>query len=183
MINKRCNGLFERVRLAEAGVQPFRGSEMPWERLGINPNRIYFVLRPAEDMERALRSFNGAPLLRTHHTIAGDQRRLNEAVIGATGSRAIFRDGFVIGDVKIWDNQAIDDVESGRRRQLSVGFTNGRVEMVKGHDQADAIVHGAVVDHLCLCGRSKSGLALDAGGLGVGDDWHRLEEAIGFFDA
>jgi hypothetical protein len=170
--------LYPTVKVSRAGVAAFRGREMPWRQLGIDPDRTYFVLRPAEDLQRALRTFNGAPLLRRHLDIGTDHRRLQETVIGTTGSRALFRDGFVVNDVKIWDDGAIDDVKTGRRRELSVGFTNGRVEMVRGDDH-DAIVRGSVVDHVCLCARGKLGsdCALDPDG----DDWRWLTDALAAF--
>lgn len=49
-------------------VAPYYGYEVPGcERLGLEPNRLYYMYRPADELAKAAGSFDGMPLLFEHH--------------------------------------------------------------------------------------------------------------------
>ena len=65
-----------RTPISKAAVNPYLGREIPgWDELGLDPDRIYQMYRPPEELERAAATSNGKPLLDEHvHTTAEKSR-------------------------------------------------------------------------------------------------------------
>ena len=81
--------------ISKAAVNPYLGSEIPgFENLGLEPDRIYFVLRPADELSKAASTFNGIPLLSEHAPISADDHP-HELVVGALGTDAYFDDPYL----------------------------------------------------------------------------------------
>jgi uncharacterized protein len=74
------------ANISKATVNPYKGSEIPgWEGLGLEPDRVYQMYRPAEELRKAASTFNGLPLLIDHRPIdAEDHPR--QLVCGAIGT-------------------------------------------------------------------------------------------------
>src|SRR6202008_3977734 len=55
--------LVKRCPIAKAAVNPYYGREIPeHEALGLDPDRVYQLLRPPEELERAGTAWDGRPL-------------------------------------------------------------------------------------------------------------------------
>lgn len=49
-------------------VAPYYGEEIPhWRELGLEPSKLYYMYRPADERAKAADGFNGMPLLFEHH--------------------------------------------------------------------------------------------------------------------
>ena len=107
--------------LTKANVSPYRGHEIPdWERLGLDRNKVYRLLRHPDALQRGVETFKGVPLLSDH--IAHGSALDANLVVGTIGSRVKFADPYVTGDVVIWAGDAIRDIESGRKASLSCSY-------------------------------------------------------------
>ena len=110
------------ANISKAAVNPYVGREIPgWQSLGLDPEKIYNLLRDPKELARGASTFAGKPILLVHQAIsANDHPR--EVVIGAIGDDVQFRDPYLTAPLTIWDGQAIKLIESGAQRQLSAGY-------------------------------------------------------------
>jgi hypothetical protein len=107
--------------LTAAVVSPYLGKEIPnAEKLGLDPTRLYDLYRDDRALRDALPQFENLPLMMVHvsTTAASPQK---DMVCGSI-SNARWRAGQVIGDLSVWDQAAIDLIESGQQRALSCGY-------------------------------------------------------------
>lgn len=108
-------------RLTCDQVAGYYGFELPPHE-GIEPEKVYYAYRPAEELQKALDTYNGVPLLEQHEFDSPDQP-LKELRVGAVGTDAQWVDPFVTNDLTIWDKTAIDKVLDGTLADLSCGYT------------------------------------------------------------
>jgi hypothetical protein len=108
--------------LTRACVSPYMGGEIPgYDEIGLTPSRTYMLLRPANELLRALDGFNGLPILTEHVPVSADDHR-GELVVGSTGSSARLADFELTNSLTIWAAEGIDLIESGEARSLSCGY-------------------------------------------------------------
>jgi uncharacterized protein len=110
------------ANISKACVNSYKGSEVPnYEALGLDPGRVYKLLRPADELERAADTFNNLPILSQHVPVTAVDHH-PEFVIGSTGSDAEFVSPFLKNSLVIWSASAISAIESGAQRELSCGY-------------------------------------------------------------
>ncbi|MEE8658269.1 hypothetical protein CGLAMM_10700 [Acetobacteraceae bacterium EV16G] len=108
--------------LSAAGISPYWGREIPdHARLGLKPDRIYPVYRPADVLQKAASSFNGKPILLSHLPVNASQHPRG-ITVGAVG-KAVFDGETVSADLTFWDNAAIDSISAGVRCGVSAGYS------------------------------------------------------------
>lgn len=108
--------------ISKATVNPYRGSEIPdWETLGLDANRIYFLLRDPQELEKAASTFNNIPLLSKHIPVSAAEPQ-KEFVVGATGSNASYRAPYLKNSLVVWDAVAIALIESEEQKELSCAY-------------------------------------------------------------
>ena len=104
-------------------VAGYWGYELPQDDAHpVDPDRIYYAYRPAEELQKALDTYNGVPLL-IKHEFDSPEEPLKELRVGAIGTDAAWDAPFVRNSLTIWDQSAIDAVLSGRLSDLSCGYT------------------------------------------------------------
>jgi hypothetical protein len=111
------------ANISKATVNPYRGDEIPgWEALGLAPGRTYHLLRDPNELRKAASTFDGLPVLIRHVPVsAADHPR--ELTVGTTGSDAEFDGTYLRCSLTVWDQRAIDGIESGDQRELSCGYS------------------------------------------------------------
>ncbi|MGK0705135.1 DUF2213 domain-containing protein [Yokenella regensburgei] len=101
-------------------VSPYRGSSLPgWRDLGLNPERLYYIYRPAEELIRAADSFNNVPVT-IEHPNQLDTPDTPQERVGTTGTDTRFEAPYLVTSMKLWDKDAIEGVEKSTRRELSI---------------------------------------------------------------
>ncbi len=100
-------------------VAGYYGYEIPAE--GLDPHKIYYAWRPAEELQKALTTFNGVPLL-LEHKFDGAENPQKDLRVGAVGTDAKFAAPFVTNSLTVWDAEAIQAIEDGSLRDLSCGY-------------------------------------------------------------
>ena len=143
--------------LSSAGVSGYRACEIPdADKLGLDPNRIYPLLRPADELAKAAAGFSGKPVLNLHRRVsATDHAHL--LTVGAVGSPVSFDGRDLVGPLVIWDGEAIAGIESGEQRALSCGYQY-RADMSPGiHNgvRYDGRMVDLVANHVALCDRGR----------------------------
>ena len=108
--------------ISKANVCPYYGREIPnSEALGLQPNRVYQLLRDPVELAKAAPTFNSIPLLNQHIPVnaAAPQK---ESIVGATGTDATFTPPYLTNSLVIWDASAIAGIETGEQRELSSSY-------------------------------------------------------------
>lgn len=148
-----------RTVISKASVDPYFGREIPdYEKLGLEPNRIYNLLRHPAELEKAADTFKGKQLL-LKHTYVDAKTPEKELTVGAIGSDIEYVDGKLYADLTAWDDEAIGLIESGKLDELSSSYyydpdmTPGEFEG-KRYDGVIRNIHG---NHVALVERGRIG--------------------------
>jgi uncharacterized protein len=117
--------------ISKAQVSEYRGAEIiDADELGLDPNRIYRLLRPAAELARAAPTLCGCPLLREHIAVdVGDHQP--DAVVGAVMNDARFAHPLLLASLVVWAADAVAGVEDGSCSSLSAGYSY-RADMTPG---------------------------------------------------
>lgn len=108
-------------RISKANVCPYYGREIPGAaRLGLDPNRVYFLYRDPEELRKAAESFEQLPLLMTHIPVTADAPSVD--VVCGTVSNIRFEYPYLVGDLIVWRKDAIDKITSGETEELSSAY-------------------------------------------------------------
>lgn len=149
---KNCN-------ISKEQIREYRGNEIPkWEELGLEPEKIYRMYCPAEELIRAAESSNVLPLLVDHHEM--DARHpAKEETVGATGSNAKFVSPHLQNMIAIHDQWGIDLVESDKAKELSACYSY-RADMTPGTfngEEYDGVIRDIVFNHVALVEEGRAG--------------------------
>jgi hypothetical protein len=141
-----------RTHISKANVCPYKGSEIPgYEELGLEPNRIYQLLRDPEELAKAAHTLNGVPLLRKHIPVSADDHQPDD-VVGSLGTDAEFDGEYLDNSVFVNAREAIDGIESGKKRELSAGY-HYTPDMTPGNFRGkafDGVMRDIVFNHVAL---------------------------------
>ncbi|WP_025824777.1 DUF2213 domain-containing protein [Asaia astilbis] len=111
----------ERCILSAAVVSPYYGAEIKdAERLGLKPDQVYQVYRDADALRDAAASMNGKPIIEIHQPVSADDHP-REITVGAV-SNVSFDAPDLVGELAIWDGDAIARIQDGTKRSVSAGY-------------------------------------------------------------
>lgn len=150
--------------ISKAAVNPYLGSEITgWQEQGLDPERIYYGLRDPQELAKAAPTFNGLPLLLNHHMINAEDIP-KEAVIGSTGTDAVFDAPYLKNSLTVHDAEAIRLIEDEAMKELSCGyrytadFTPGEYDAGEGQKiHYDFVMRDIRGNHLALVERGRAG--------------------------
>lgn len=149
----------EITNISKAAVNPYVGHEIPdWKKLGLEPDKIYHLLRDPAELEKGAASSNKIPVLLEHVAVTADDHQ-PELVVGATGSDAIFKAPFLCNSLVLWARDGIDAVESEEQKELSCAY-HYRADMTPGtyEGQAfDGVMRDIVFNHVALVEEGRAG--------------------------
>lgn len=108
--------------ISKAQIRPYLGREIPGFRdFNLDPNKVYNVLCPADELEKAAHTFNNLPLTREHIEVDVDDVP-KEKIVGSLGDHAKVEGGYLKNNLIIYDKNDIDKVLSGKKKELSCGY-------------------------------------------------------------
>jgi len=147
------------ANISKAGVNPYYGEEIPgWQSLGLDPKKIYQLLRDPQELENAVQTFNNLPILSEHIpiTAAAPQK---DATIGSTGTDGIFTSPYVRNSLVFTDQEAIDDIDDEIKIELSCGYfyTPDMQNGVYGGLRYDGIMRNIHGNHVALVHAGRAG--------------------------
>jgi hypothetical protein len=149
----------EKANISKANVSPYRGGEIPnWRELGLDPTRIYQMLRHPDELKKAAATFNNKPILSRHVAITADDHD-PDMVMGTTGSHAAFEDPYLVNSLAVWRRSGIDDVEQDLKRQLSASYRY-RADMTPGvylGAPYDGVMRDIVGNHVAMVKEGRAG--------------------------
>ena len=150
--------------ISKATVNPYLGSEIPFAKEhGFDPEKIYYALRPADELAKAADTFNGLPLLLEHHEINAENPA-KEYVVGSVGTDAVFENPYLKNSLTVTDAQAIGYIEDGQAAEISCcysyepDFTSGEFTEVDGSKvHYDLIMRNIKGNHVALVPEGRAG--------------------------
>ncbi|HHK5577016.1 TPA: DUF2213 domain-containing protein [Neisseria polysaccharea] len=145
--------------ISKATVNPYYGSEIPnYKQLGLEPKKVYYLLRDPEELEKAAPTFNNLPLLNKHIPVSADEPQ-KEVIAGTTGSDTVFEDGYLKCSLAVWDAEAIAGIESGEQVELSSAY-HYTADMTAGEFEGrhyDGVMRDIVGNHVALVDVGRAG--------------------------
>ena len=153
-----------RSHISKACVNPYYGREIPRSQaLGLDPNRIYMMLRHPEELAKAAPTFARLPILAKHTPIANfatlDEQEKKKYIVGTIGSEVEFLEPFLDADVCIWDADAIAGIETEQKCEFSCGYSYEPI-MTTGNyagENYDGIMTQIHGNHLALVTDGRAG--------------------------
>nr|WP_174506086.1 DUF2213 domain-containing protein [Acinetobacter sp. Marseille-Q1620] len=114
--------IIDRTIITKAAVNDYMGKEIPkHEELGLDPNKIYRLLRDPEELKKALFSFQGIQFLIRHIPVHADEPQ-KDSTVGSIGTDVEMEGDDVYSSMRVWDQKAIDYIESKKMQELSAGY-------------------------------------------------------------
>ena len=145
--------------ISKATVNPYYGSEIPnYQQLGLEPTKVYYLLRDPEELKKAAPTFNNLPLLSKHIPVSADEPQ-KEVIAGTTGSDTVFEDGYLKCSLAVWDAEAIAGIESGEQVELSSAY-HYTADMTAGEFEGrhyDGVMRDIVGNHVALVDVGRAG--------------------------
>lgn len=108
--------------ITKAAVNPYYGSEIPnYEQLGLDPEKVYNMLRDPEELKKGMHTLGEKQLLLKHIFVSADEPQ-KESIAGTIGSNLEMVGDDVKGSLTVWDQEAINLIESGKLAELSASY-------------------------------------------------------------
>jgi hypothetical protein len=107
--------------ISKGNVCLYLGSEIPgYDALGLDPSATYRLYRDRKALAAAASTFENAPLMFQHVEVsaANPQKMLTVGVV----SNVRWKSPYLVGDLAVWDGEAIRAVTNESQRELSCGY-------------------------------------------------------------
>ena len=151
--------IVDRTCITKAAINPYRGQEIPnWQALGLDPNKIYMLLRCPTELQRALPTFQGLQLLERHTPVSSEEPE-KESTVGSIGTVVEMDGDNVYSSLRVYDQNAIDLIESEKLNQLSAGYAY-TADMTSGEwkgEHYDGVMRNIHGNHVALVERGRIG--------------------------
>lgn len=148
--------------ISKANICPYVGREIPgWRALGLDPDRVYSLLRDPGELAAAAETFNNLPVLSEHvpvTALAEDSHR-PDIVVGSTGTDAAFDGEYLTNSLVIWAKPSIEGIETDEKRELSSAYRY-RADMTPGNYEGvayDGVMRDIVGNHVALVFEGRAG--------------------------
>lgn len=157
----------ELTPISKANVCPYKGDEIPgYAELGLDPSKIYRLLRDPKELEKAAKTSNGVPLLIVHKPTSADDHP-RELTVGATGTDGVWRAPYLMNSLSVWDGEGIAGIESEEQKELSSAY-HYVADMTPGEYEGepyDGVMRDIDFNHVALVVEGRAGpdvLVMDA---------------------
>jgi len=154
--------IIKRTHISKANVCPYRGKEIPgWKTLGLDPDKIYNLLRDPDELQKAAPTLNGVQLLIKHIPVSAteeDSHRPMETV-GSVGSDAVFDGEYLDNSLYVNAKAGIEAIETNAQRELSAGY-HYKPDMTPGNFRGtafDGVMRDIVFNHVALVEDGRAG--------------------------
>lgn len=149
----------ELTPISKSNVCPYMGKEIPdADELGLEPDKIYQLLRHPEELAKAASTFNGIQVLRQHIPVSSDDHQPYD-VVGSTGTDAEFKEPYLLNSLSVWVKDDIDDIESGEKVELSSAYRY-KADMTPGTYKGvpyDGIMRDICGNHVAIVHEGRAG--------------------------
>ncbi len=145
--------------LTKEQVVPYMGDSIPgYKELGLEPDKVYQIYRPADEIEKAAETFNGLPLMLDHWDMDADNIP-KDKVVGSLGTDAKWSAPYLTNSLIVTDSNAIKAIEDGSYSELSASYAcdivmSGGIFEGKSYDGVMKNIKG---NHVALVHEGRAG--------------------------
>lgn len=147
------------TNISKAIINPYLGEEIPdADALGLDPKKVYQLLRDPEELAKAAPTFNNVPLLLIHKPSTADDHP-RSITVGTTGSEASFDAPYLRNSLTVWDAEGIEAIESKKQQELSCGYRY-TADMTPGTYEGepyDGVMRSIFGNHVALVVAGRAG--------------------------
>lgn len=160
------------ANISKAAINPYLGKEIPdFEQLGLQPDKVYKLLRHPDELKKAAPTFNNLPLLDDHVAVSADDHK-PERVVGALGSGASYEHPFLQNGLVVWARHGIDGIESEEQKEISSSYRY-RADMTPGEyegEHYDGVMRDIVGNHAALVKKGRAGSDVVVGDSSISEE-------------
>jgi hypothetical protein len=147
------------ANISKANVCPYIGHEVPrYRELGLDPDKIYQLLRDPEELRKSASTFNGLPILSEHQPTSAEDHP-HDLVVGATGSGAAYNHPYLQNRLSFWPTAAIQNIEDESKKELSSGYYYD-ADMTPGTYEGtpfDGVMRNIIGNHIATVPNGRAG--------------------------
>lgn len=149
--------------ITKEGVFPYSGSQIDFDSsLGLEPNKIYNVYRPASELtkDETMESFNGDPLIEEHEMLGDGCTKYDDRPASGVMFNVAPNDNGdgLNADLKIYSEDVKESIEGGKK-ELSLGY-RCRYESKRGvfrGETYDFVQKDISGNHIALVDKGRMG--------------------------
>jgi hypothetical protein len=147
------------VPISKSNVCGYYGSEIPdADRLGLQPDRIYQLLRDPEELAKSASTFDGKQILSVHKPQAAADHD-HELTVGGVHNVRWEAPYLIAGDFDVWDATAIQGIQDDSQREVSSSYRY-RADMQPGTYEGvhyDGVMRDLIANHVALVESGRAG--------------------------
>lgn len=145
---------------ASDNVQPYLAKELGLDKtMGFPPTKVVRVFRPKVEVDKAASTFDGLPVTLEHPTRMVNAKTWRTVARGETRATKAVDTGLE-SELLIRDDQLIQEVEAGTRKELSAGY-DFHIELTPGKspkgEAYDAIASDFIGNHVAVTKTARGG--------------------------
>lgn len=149
----------EKSPVLKSGVLEYLGSEIMdidglVDGVKVDPDKIYKVFLPLEELEKAKDTFNLKPITDDHKWLGNDGEDAKKYQEGSTGEKSFIEDGLLYIPMVFTGKKIIKDIENGKV-ELSASYTNNLRK--SDNPDYDFIASDYTGNHIALVDRGRCG--------------------------
>lgn len=145
--------------LTKEQVVPYMGNSIPgYKELGLEPDKVYQIYRPADEIEKAVDTFNGLPLMLDHWDMDAENIP-KDKVVGSLGTDAKWEKPYLTNSLIVTDANAIKAIEDGSYSELSASYACD-IDMTGGIFEGksyDGVMRNIKGNHVALVHEGRAG--------------------------
>ncbi|MCH5201905.1 MAG: DUF2213 domain-containing protein [Oscillospiraceae bacterium] len=151
----------EKSPILKSGILEYFGSELLPEGANtvdgvkVDPDKIYKVFIPVEELEKGKDSFKMLPITDDHTWLGKEGEDPKEYQVGQTGEGVYVEDGLLYVPLKFTGKEIVSEVENHDKEELSASYYN---RFVKSDNPAyDFVAKDIKGNHLALVDKGRCG--------------------------
>lgn len=156
--------MVDKSPILRAGILEYLGSELLPEGentvdgVEVDPDKIYKVMIPENEIEKAKNSFKLLPILDDHTWMGKEGEDPKDHQVGSTGEDVFVENGMLMIPLKFTGKKIVEEVESHEKEELSASYYN-RFEK-SSSKYYDFIARDLKGNHLALVDKGRCGSAV-----------------------
>lgn len=142
--------------ISKEGVFPYYGRQISPE---LEPDKIYYVLRPREELKKSAETFKNVPFFNEHEMVGkGFTPADNKKEHGALGEQIYEKDGTLYANIIVRTEELKDLIQHGKK-ELSLGYqcTYDLTPGIWRGKKYDAVQRNLLGNHIALVKNGRMG--------------------------
>ena len=145
--------------ILKSGILDYYGEELEKDVVDgvkIQPDKIYKVYIPKDELKKSLNSFKLKPIVEDHEWLGKDGSNAKGKQEGTTGENAYIDGEYLMIDLQFNNLDTIEKIQNNEKRELSASYQNNLIKAPAGADY-DFVATDIQPNHIALVERGRCG--------------------------